>query len=75
MGQVEEEKPAVLGSGKGWHTGELGYSVWNKAGSWGLTGRIPRWQQGGDTAWALGAANSKQWLCPAGTHICPNNVQ
>lgn len=45
-----------------------------REGAGGLAGGIPRWQQGGDTAWALGAANSKHQLCPAGTCICLTNT-
>lgn len=54
LGQVEEEKPLGRdGEGKGWHTGELCHGT--RWGAGGLTGGIPRQQQGGDTAWALGA--------------------
>lgn len=46
LGQVEEEKPAVLGrdgEGKGWHTEKLWYSVsWKKVGSWGTDRRDPK---------------------------------
>lgn len=44
LGQVEEEKPLGRdGEGKGWHTGELWYSVsWNKVGSWGTDRRDPK---------------------------------
>lgn len=36
LGQVEEEKPLVRdGEGKGWHTGELWYSVMEQDGELG----------------------------------------
>lgn len=82
LGQVEEEKPAVLGrdgEGKGWHTDKLWYSVsWKKVGSWGTDKRDPK--TAARRGHCLGSGSSQQQTpvcvlqCPAGTCICLMNT-
>lgn len=76
LGQVEEEKPLGRdGEGKGWHTGELWYSVsWNKVGSWGTDRRDPKTAARRGHCLGSGSTNSKHQLCPAGTCICLTNT-